>query len=475
MERTTKTQRHKERPHKKFFDAAFLCVFVSLWFFPYVTVSQTPFALLFLQAPVSRPKPVEYRENKLANGLTVITHEDHSTPVINLQLWYHVGSKDEKLGRTGFAHLFEHLMFKGSAHIKPEEHDKIITNAGGVSNAYTQDDVTVYWETLPANYLEKVLWMEADRMATLDVSEENFKAEREVVKEERLTRIENPPYGDLLEVLYDSAFQVHPYKHITIGSMADLNAATVADVREFYETFYVPNNATLVVAGDFTTDQALGWVKKYFGDIPSGQKPITRSTVQEPPQEKERRISHPKAVPLPAYVAGYHIPADGHPDSYPLVIASTILSEGRSSRIYQSLVYEKQLALQAEANGNFTENPNLLFTILIMNRGASLEAGEKALNAELMRLMMEPVSDKELEKAKNKIRAEYTFGRESVQQKAQALGHAAVIHNDTASVNQEYDLFMKVTKEDIMRVAKTYFRPDNRTVILVTPPRGNGE
>jgi zinc protease len=427
-----------------------------------------------LQGSVSRPKPVEYNESTLANGLTVITHEDHSTPVINLQLWYHVGSKDEKPGRTGFAHLFEHLMFKGSAHVRPEEHDKIITNAGGVSNAYTQDDVTVYWETFPANYLEKILWMEADRMATLDVSEENFKSEREVVKEERLTRIENPPYGDLLELLYGNAYDVHPYKHITIGSMADLDAATIADVREFYQTFYVPNNATLVVAGDVKNDQALRWITRSFGDIPKGQKPIARSNAREPPQQKERRISHSKTVPLPAYIAGYHIPADGHPDSYPLVIASTSLSEGRSSRIYQSLVYDKQLALQANASGNFTEDPNLFFSILIMNRGAPIGEGERALNAALMRLTMEPVSDKELEKAKNKIRSEYAFGRESVQQKAQALGHAAVIHGDTGSVNKEYDLFMKVTKEDIMRVAKTYFRPDNRTVILVTPPRGNG-
>src|SRR5215470_241614 len=166
--------------------------------------------LLFLplQANLSRPKPIDYKENSLPNGLRIITHEDHSTPVTNVQVWFHVGSKDEKQGRTGFAHLFEHLMFKGSAHIKPEEHDKIITNAGGVSNAYTQDDVTVFWQTFPVNFLEKVLWMEADRMTTLDVSEDNFKSEREVVKEERLTRIDNPPYGDLNELLYDSAFQV---------------------------------------------------------------------------------------------------------------------------------------------------------------------------------------------------------------------------------------------------------------------------
>ena len=428
--------------------------------------------LLLFQSTPSQPKPIEYKETTLPNGLHVITHEDHSTPVTNIQVWYHVGSKDEKPGRTGFAHLFEHLMFKGSAHIKPEEHDKIITNAGGVSNAYTQDDVTVYWETFPANYLEKVLWMEADRMATLDVSPENFKAEREVVKEERLTRIDNHPYGDLTERLYANAFQVHPYKHVTIGSMQDLDAATIGDVREFYHTYYVPNNATIVMAGDLKSGEAGDWIKKYFGNIPKSQQPIVRSNVKEPPQDKERRVVQMKAVPLPAYVAGYHIPADGDPDSYPLVIASSILSEGRSSRIYKSVVYDKRLAVEADASGNFTEDPNLFFATVIMNQGVPVEAGEKALNAELMRMMTEPVTDHELEKAKNKMRAEYAFSRQSVQEKARALAHAAVIHGNTATVNNEYELFMKVTKEDILRVSKMYFRPENRTVLIVVPPKG---
>jgi zinc protease len=422
-----------------------------------------------LQLQPSQPKPIEYSETVLTNGLKLITHEDHSTPVTNVQVWYHGGSKDEKAGRTGFAHLFEHLMFKGSAHIKPEEHDRIISEAGGMSNAYTQDDVTVYWETFPANYLETVLWMESDRMATLDVSEENFKAEREVVKEERLTRIENAPYGDLTELLYDNAFQIHPYKHITIGTMKDLGAATIEDVRDFYHTYYVPNNATIVIAGDFKTQDALNWTRKYFGHIPASEKPVLHSTVEEPPQTKERRVEYTKAVPLPAYVAGYHIPADGDADAYPLVIAASILSEGRSSRIYRSLVYEKRIALEAAAQADLTEQPNLFFTTIILNQGASLAAAEKALNNEIARLMDEPVADPELEKAKNKIRAEYAFGRQSVQEKAQALGHAAVIHRDTATVNKEYDVFMKVTKEDIMRIAKMYLRPENRTVLIVRP------
>ena len=228
-------------------------------------------SLVLLQSPKSAPKAVEYKETMLPNGLTIITHEDHSTPVVNLQMWYHVGSKDERPGRTGFAHLFEHLMFKGSANVEPEEHDKIISSAGGQSNAYTTDDVTVYFESFPANYLEKVIWLEADRMVSLDVSQENFIAEREVVKEERLTRVENPPYGDLFELLYRNAFDVHPYKSITIGSMEDLNAATLTDVRDFYETWYVPDNATLVIAGDFQTEPGFGMGDEVHGRHPEGE------------------------------------------------------------------------------------------------------------------------------------------------------------------------------------------------------------
>lgn len=424
-----------------------------------------------LTTGVSLPKPLDYREQTLSNRLKLITHEDHSTPVINLQVWYHVGSKDEKKGRTGFAHLFEHLMFRGSGNVAPEEHSRRITNVGGVDNAYTTTDVTVYWQTLPSNYLEMALWLEADRMASLNVSEEAFTSEREVVKEERRTRVENSPYGDLVELLYKNAFDVHPYKQITIGSMEDLNNATIADVREFYQTYYVPNNATLVIAGDFKTEQALEWTRKYFEKIPRGSKPIVRTEDREPKHTKERRITHQKAVPLPAYVAGYYVPEDGHPDSYPLVVASQVLSEGRSSRIYQSLVYEKQLAIQAQSSGNFTEDPNLFFAILIMNQGQSIEEGEKALNAELDRVMKEPVSDNELLKAKNQIRAQYILERQTVEQKARHLGHAAVLHKDTATADRELELFLKVTKEDIMRVAKTYFKAENRTVLMVVPPK----
>src|SRR5271154_4188343 len=214
-----------------------------------------------------RPPKLNYTAHTLANGLQVILLEDHEVPIINLQVWYHVGGKDERPGRTGFAHLFEHLMFKGSAHVPAEEHSRIVEAAGGTDNAYTNDDATVFWETVPSNYLERVLWLEADRMASLNVDEANFVSEREVVKEERRMRVEDPPYGRLFEDLYAAAFTVHPYHHTTIGSMADLDQAALPDVQEFYRLFYRPDNATVIVVGDVVPEESFAWAEKYFGGI----------------------------------------------------------------------------------------------------------------------------------------------------------------------------------------------------------------
>jgi zinc protease len=420
----------------------------------------------------SMPTSLAYEEHALENGLKIVTIEDHSAPIVSVQVWYHVGSRNEREGRTGFAHLFEHLMFQGSANVEPEEHGRILSGAGGFANAYTTDDVTVYFETFPANYLETVLWLEADRMRSLDVSEENFLSEREVVKEERRVRYENPPYGDVMETLYRNAFDVHPYGHMPIGSMEDLDRATVGDVREFWETYYVPANAWLVIAGDFDTGQALEWVELHFGDIPPRNLAPPQVEIREPGRREERRITVEKAVPLPAYVAGYFIPEDGHPDSYPLMVASMILSEGRSSRVYQALVYESQLALQADSGASVREDPNLFFAVLIMNQGAAIEDGEAAMEAEFRRMMEEPVTGAELEKTRNQLRASYILGRQSIEDKASALGHAAVIHQDTSTADGELELLLAVTPEDIMRVIRQYLQPENRTVVVVLPTGG---
>src|SRR5688572_2192067 len=316
-----------------------------------------------------RPPKLQYQLVTLPNGLRVIFSEDHSTPIVHVSVVYHVGSKNERPGRTGFAHLFEHMMFKGSKDVEPESHTSIIASVGGRSNAYTTEDETVFWQTLPSQYLPLALWMEADRMATLRIDDEAFRREREVVKEERRMRVENQPYGRLQEIVYDHAFTTHPYKHPTIGSMADLEAASIADVREFHSTYYVPENATVTVVGDFDAAQATQRITQYFGRVPKAAKPVPRDLPAEPPMTRERRVVVEEAWPLPAVVVAYHVTYDGHPDSYPLHMTSKILSDGQSARIQRELVYNKRIALTAFGSGNITEHPNLFYAVAIVQPG----------------------------------------------------------------------------------------------------------
>jgi zinc protease len=417
-----------------------------------------------------RPPELNYTTHKLVNGLQVILLEDHEVPIINLQVWYHVGSKDEPPGHTGFAHLFEHLMFKGSAHVAAEEHSRIIESVGGFDNAETGDDVTQFFETFPSNYLERVLWLEADRMGSLNVSEENFKSEREVVKEERRVRVDNQPYGYLQEDLRAAAFTVHGYHHTPIGSMEDLDKATIQDVRDFFNTYYKPNNATLVIVGDFDSAQALAWTKKCFDGIPRSAKPIPRLDNPEPPQTAERVVKKSYSnTPLPAVVIGYKIPARYAPDAYPLDLASNILAGGESSRLYQTLVYKEQIAVQAAGFGAFSEDPNLFWAYAIMNQGHTAEEGEKALVGVLDELKTAPVEAKELEKAKNQEISGFVLGRDTDQEKAEALASAAVIGKNPALANTELDHYLTISPADIQRVAKDYFASQHATVLIVTP------
>lgn len=423
-----------------------------------------------VKAEEVRPPKLNYTTHKLANGLQVILLEDHEVPIINLQVWYHVGSKDEQPGHTGFAHLFEHLMFKGSAHVAAEEHSRIIESVGGFDNAETGDDVTQFFETFPSNYLERVLWLEADRMGSLNVSEENFKSEREVVKEERRVRVENQPYGYLQEDLRAAAFTVHGYHHTPIGSMADLDKATIQDVRDFFNTYYKPNNATLVIVGDFESAQALAWTKKYFDGIPASAKPIPRLDNPEPAQTAERLVKKSYSnTPLPAVVIGYKIPARYAPDAYPLDLASNILAGGESSRLYQTLVYKEQIAVQAAGFGAFSEDPNLFWAYAIMNQGHTADEGEKALVEVLDGLKTAPVEAKELEKAKNQEISGFVLGRDTDQEKAEALASAAVIGKNPALANTELGHYLTITPADIQRVAKEYFALQHATVLVVTP------
>ena len=420
-----------------------------------------------------RPPKLDYKMTTLENGLKVVLLEDHSTPIVHTELWYHVGSKNEKKGRTGFAHLFEHMMFKGSKNVEPEGHPSRISSIGGQSNASTNEDATIFWETTPAQYLPMVLWLEADRMATLRIDEKVFETEREVVKEERRMRVENQPYGKLNEIIYDQAFTTHPYKHPTIGSMADLEAASIEDVRDFFKTYYVPDNATLVLVGDFDPKEAMDLVKKYLGRVPKATRPVPRDIPVEPAQTKERRVRIDENVPLPAVVVAHHIVADGHPDSYPLHIAAKVLSDGQSSRIYRKLVYEQQLALAAFGQGNIIEDPNLFYAVAIVQRGRAPDEATKALIAELDRLKSEPISAAELQQAKNQFARDYILSRESDKDKAGQLAHAAVIHNDITTADGEFEIFMNITAADVQRVAQKYFTTENRLVITLMP-KGSG-
>jgi zinc protease len=416
-----------------------------------------------------RPPKLQYQISTLPNGLTVVLSEDHSTPIVHLQMWYHVGSKNEKPGRTGFAHLFEHMMFKGSKNVEPEAHTSFISSIGGQSNAYTEDDATVFWETVPSQYLPLILWLEADRMASLRIDKDTFVTEREVVKEERRMRIDNQPFGRLNEIIYDQAFTTHPYKHPTIGSMKDLDAASIDDVRDFFHTYYVPSNATLVLVGDFDSAQTLQLVNQYVGRVPKSDRPVPRDIPKEPEQTKEKRVTLQEAWPLPAVVVAHHITYDGNPDSYPLHIAAKVLSDGESSRIYRRLVYEKQMCVAAFGTANLIEDPNLFYVVGIVQPGHTTEEVANELIAQLDRLKSEPISDHELQRAKNQFARDYILGRESNKDKALQLGHAVVIHHDIRTADGEFDIFQNITTADVQRVARTYFRPENRLVLTIMP------
>jgi zinc protease len=429
-------------------------------------------AFIALAPAADTPPPLKFQAHALPNGLKVVLAADNARPVINLQVWYHVGSKDEKTGRTGFAHLFEHLMFQGSRNVPPEEHSKYVRRAGGQDNAYTTFDQTVYWETFPSNYLEQMLWLEADRMASLNVSDEVFKKEREVVKEERRQRMDNTPYGRIIEDVLANTYTRYPYRHHTIGSMDDLNKAVVADVRDFHSIYYVPNNATLVIVGDFDPAEALNFVRKHFSAIPQG-KPVPRVTETEPPQTalREVTVKYP-AAPLDAVITAYHLPPMGHPDSYALEIASNILSEGQSSRLYKRLVYDEQSAAGAGGQGMFLEGPSLFFGYAIVNQGKNVKEVANSLEYTFNEIAQKGVTADELEKARNSTIAGFILGRESAQAKASFLGSCAVLLKDPARYNTELDRYRAVTAADVQRVVKQYLTKTNLTRVWVQPGAG---
>jgi zinc protease len=416
-------------------------------------------------APVRVPR-VEYRKRSLENGLTVYSVENHHSPTVAIQVWYHVGSKDDPEGRSGFAHLFEHLMFKSTRNMKSEMMDRLTEDVGGENNAYTTADVTVYHETVPSNYLETLLWAEADRMANLNVDAPNFMSERSVVEEEYRQSVLAPPYGRLDVLTVERSFTTHPYRRDTIGSIPDLETATLSDVQAFHQTFYRPDNATLIVVGDFAPAKLDTWVDQYFGRIGRPEAAIPRVTVKEPIRTAERRFDeHGSNVPLPAVVMTYLTPSVSHPDAEALRIAETILGRGESSRLYQSLVYKQQVASDVSATADLRSDAGLFEIEGVAAGGKTLATVEKSLLSEVERLKSAPVSANELEKARNLLVTDALHDRETNDGTASALAEAAVVLGDPERINTDIGRLQAVTAADVQRVAKAYLTAANRVVI----------
>ena len=420
-------------------------------------------------AQVAMPR-IKFQQKTLPNGLRVLSAVDHASPTVAIQLWYHVGSKDDPQGRSGFAHLFEHIMFKATKNMKSEMMDRLTEDVGGFNNAFTNPDVTVYYEVVPSNYLETLLWAEADRLSGLTVDEPNFKSERSVVEEEYRQSYLAPPYGMLEYLIEQQTFTTHPYKRPTIGSIEDLDAASLENVRAFHETFYRPDNATLVVVGDFDPKQLDAWVARYLAPIPKPTIPLPRVDIKEPDRTAERRITHHAAnVPLPAIALTYLAPSKRSPDSEPLQVAATILGQGDSSRLYKSLIYEQQVAQSADAITDLREDAGVFYFNVVLASEKKPEDVERALLAEIKKMQDAPVSAAELNKAKNQLVTNELRQRETSNGKALALGESAVLLGDPNRVNTDLARLQAVTATDIQRVMKKYFTATNRLVIYYLP------
>jgi zinc protease len=416
---------------------------------------------------------ISYDTFSLANGLRVITSEDHSVPIVAVDLWYNVGSRNERPGRSGFAHLFEHMMFQGSAHVKKAEHFQLVQRAGGQLNGSTQEDRTNYFDVLPSNRLNLALWLEADRMRSLAITDSNFHNQRETVKEERRLRVDNQPYGkaftDGLTIPFDSS-TCFAYAHSVIGDMADLNAAQLADVQAFFDTYYAPNNATLAVVGDFDKADLRRLVTRYFAGIPAHPAPPAVScSYQLSPGTMEREFSDAHAN-LPLVIRLYRIPPHDSPDTPALELMNVILGQGESSRLNVAIVRREKAALVAvsQITGS-RRGPGTTFVGGIANQDVGIEHLDSLLADQVDSIRQNGVTADELTKAKNTFRARFIENRETVLSKAEELLHYAMFHPNLAEINTDLDQFMAVTNDDIRRVANRYLDPANAVILIVKP------
>ena len=401
--------------------------------------------------------PLPLRERMLANGLQVVAIPDRATATAAVQVWYHVGSKDDPPGRSGFAHLFEHMMFKGTRHMAPEMFDRLTEDVGGINNAFTADDCTVYQSEVPSNHLERLLWAEAERMASLRVEQAGFESERKVVQEEYRLRVLADPYGRFFNDLVAHAYAVHPYKRPGIGNIDDLNAATLDDVRRFHANFYRPDNAVLIVGGDFDPRQLDAWIDLYFAPIPRPGSAIPRVDVVEPRRLASRRdtLQAPN-VPLPALALLWQGPPAAHADAPALKVASALLAGGESSRLNQALVYRAQSAQQAGFDAQLNADAGMLAAYAIAAAGQPLGRIEQQLRQEIGRLARGPIGAAELDKVRTQLLTATLVGRQTPAGQADAVGWALVLNGDARYADGELARLQAVSAADVQRVLRRY-------------------
>ena len=420
-----------------------------------------------VSTPTASVPQINYSERVLANGMRIYTSLDRSTPNVTVQVWYGVGSRDDPAGRSGFAHLFEHMMFKATRDMPAETMDRLTEDVGGFNNASTWDDFTNYYEVIPANHLQRLLWAESQRLSSLVIDAPNFSSERDVVKEELRQRILADPYGRLFDfVLSQSAWQVHPYRRTTIGSIENLDAASLDDVRAFHATYYRPDNAALFIVGNFDEAQLNRWVDQYFGPLARPATAIPRVTAVEPPRTQAQHTTfYAPNVPLPAVLINWPAPPASHRDAAALEVLDGIMTTGQSSRLYNGLVYEQQISAQIFSDADLRQQPGLFYVGSIMSSGHTVQEGEAALRAQITRVRDTPVTAAELNEAKTELIASAVRSRETIDGRAEALGMALMIEGDAGRANSHIAELQAVTVADIQRVARTYLS-DNQAVVI---------
>ena len=424
---------------------------------------------VFNLASFGQQNKIEFQEFGLENGLHVILHKDNSTPIVAINITYHVGSKNEQPDRTGFAHFFEHLMFEGSEYIERGQFDDYVKNAGGVNNAGTSFDYTMYYEILPSNQLELGLWLESERLMHLRIDSTGVETQRNVVKEERRERYDNQPYGSFLEEVFSNSFTQHPYRWVPIGNIQYIDEARLEEFIAFHEHFYVPENAVLVIAGDIDYVHTRKLVENYFGEIPHGGHEIYRPDSKETVSSQEIRKDIYDNIQLPAVFTAYRMPGMGDPDTYALEMLQTLLAGGQSSRIYKSIVDNQQLAVSAGAVPFSLEDAGLFIVYGIANMGVTLEDIEAALEKEILRVVEDGLTEREFQKLANQTENDFISQNTTMSGISTNLADYYTFFSDAELINTEIEMYLAVTPEDIVAAAKKYLVPENRVVLHYHP------